>query len=336
MGGTESKTAAMLTSNTTVINQSSLNYMNSLVNNAAINTMIESVKKCSASIIQNQKLTIKNIKCGDNCNIALFQDQTAWLDFTCAQKDDVQMEVINKMIDTINQSLNSGASNDLVNKMNSNLKTKSQQEWGTFPWSGSTANTDLKQNINNYVQNKNNTNITNAIQNSVYANFKNSNINECITKIISNQEISAQDISAGKNFSFTINQSQTSKLISSCIQNSNVTNRVVADVTKFAGLDLQIKNDTGVSTESTATTETTAVNSGFLQGIGSVFSGIGSAFSNILSGFGLTALTPFMAPSSASSSMCCLCLCCLLILVLLMGGMSGDNSTADLSTADYQ
>lgn len=341
MGGTESKTAATLSANTAIINESSMNYLNSLVNNAAIDTMISSVKKCSAAVIQNQKLTIKNIKCGDNCNISLFQDQTAWLDFSCAQKDDIQMEVIQKMIDTLNQSLVANASNDLVNKMNSNLQTKSQQDWGTFPWSGSSANTTVSQNINNYVKSKTNTNVTNAIQNSVYASFKNSSINDCITKIINSQEIQASDVTAGTNFTFTINQSQTAKLISSCIQNSNVTNRVVADVTKFAGLDLSIKNDTGVDNTSETTAETIAKNTGFLQGLGDAFSGIGTAFSSILSGLGLTAITPFMAPSSASSSLCCLCLCCLLMIVLMMGGLGGDStdatgSSVDLNTANYQ
>lgn len=328
MGGTSSTTSANLTSNTIITNENSMNYLNSLVNKAAVDTMIENVKKCSASLVQNQKLTIKGLKCGDNCNIALLQDQKSWLDFTCAQKDDIQMSVIQKMIDTMQQALKDNVSADILNKMNSNLSTKSKQDWGTFPWSGSTANTNVNQAVNNFVTNKTNTNVKNAIENSMYASFKNSNINNCIAQIIATQEITAQDIQAGAQFTFTINQTQTANLVAQCIQNANITNQVVADVAKFAGLDLQIQKSNSSSTTSEATAETSAKNTGLLQGIGDAAAGVGAAVGNIFSAVGLAFLTPFMGPSSASSISCCLCLCCLMIIMLMAGGM-GDGGDVD-------
>lgn len=333
MGGTSSKTAATLSSNTVVINQSSLNYLNTTTNSVGVSTLIQNVQKCSAALVQSQNLTVKNISCGNNCDISLFQNQSAWLDFTCAQQVDVQMAVIQQMANTINQALTTYAANDLINQMNSNLSTKSQQDWGTFPWSGSSASTSVTQNINNYVKNNTNVNVTNAIQNSVYASFQNSNISNCIAQIINSQQIQAQNITAGTNFTFTINQAQTASLVEQCIQSANIANQVVSDVTGFAGLGLQITNATTAENTSETKAETEAVNSGILQGISGVVSSIGTAFGNILSGLGLTALVPFMGPISASSSLCCVCLCCLIIILVIFGGMSSLNGTATTTTS---
>ena len=340
MGGSESKTNATLDSNTTVINESTLNQFNSLVNKTAVNTMIENVKKCSASVVQSQHLTIKNITCGDNCNIALAQDQSAWLDFNCAQKDDVQMDVIQKMIDNINTTLKDNTSTDLLNKLNSNISSKSQSDWGALPWGGSSSNANVNQSIKNYVSNKTNVNTSNAIENAVYASFKNSNINECIAKIISEQEIKATDISAGKNFTFTVNQSQKADAIASCIQNANIASRVITDVTKFAGLDLSIKKDTEVENISETKAESESKNTGFFQGIGSVVESVGTAIGNVfgglLSGLGLGAFAPLLGPSRSSSLCCC---CCIIILIILMvifgGGMSFlTGSSTESSTGN--
>lgn len=333
MGGSSSTANVTLESNTTIINESTMNSFNQLVNKTAVDTMIENVKKCSASVVQSQHLVVKHIKCGDNCNISLAQDQKAWLDFTCAQKDDVQMEVVQKMIDTISNGLKDNSSTDLLNKLNSNVSNKAKSDWGALPWGGSTTNTNVNQKINNYVSNKTNVNVKNAIENSVYASFKNSNINECIAKIVSEQEIQASDIEAGKNFTFTVNQSQKADAIASCIQNANIASRVISDVTKFAGLNLEIKKDTKVQNLSETKVESEALTTGFFQGIGSIFSGI---IGSIFGALGMGALAPISAPSSSSSLLLCCCLCCLIIIFVIFGGvfMGGSANTSTGTPSD--
>lgn len=332
MGGTTSKSSATLSNNTVVVNQSTLNSLNTTTNTTAVNSLISNVQQCSASIVQNQTLTIKGVSCGDNCNISLFQNQSAWLDFKCAQQASVQNSVMQQMSTSLNSQLASGMSTNLLNTINSALSAKSQQDWGTFPWSSSTATTAVQQEINNYVSSKTNTNITDAVNNSVYANFKTSNFNNCIASIINSQEITAENITAGTSFTFTINQSQTAQNVTNCIQSINIANGVVSDIAKLAGLALQINNDTGVSNESATTAQSEATNSGILQGVASVVQSITAGLGDLLSGLGLAVLIPFMIPSSGCLFFCCSCMCCI-VMMMLMGGGFGGSSGADLDTA---
>ena len=336
MGGSASTSQATLSANTAIINQSTMNQLNSIVNTTAVNTMIENVKTCSASVVQSQHLVIKNITCGDNCNIALAQDQSAWLDFSCAQQDTIQMEVIQSMVDNINTAILENTSTDLLNKLSSDISSKSKSDWGALPWGGSTSNANVKQDINNYVSNNTNVTVKNAIENAVYANFKNSNINSCIAKIISDQEIEATDISAGKNFTFTVNQTQNASAMASCIQSANVISRTINDIAKFANLTVDIKKDTTTENTSETTVESESTATGFFQGIATVVQSIGTAinsiFSGLLSGLGLSALAPISSPSCFSLICCCCCIFIFIIIFGVFGGMGSGDASADGSS----
>lgn len=320
MGGSSSTMNATLESNSMVVNENTLNQLNKVVNKVAVDTLIENVKKCSASLVQSQKLTVKHIKCGDNCNIALAQDQKAWLDFSCAQKDEIQMDVVQKMVDTISSKMKESSSADLMNKLNSNISNKSQSDSTGFPWGGSTTNTNVNQKINNYVSNKTTTNIQNVLENAVYSNFKNSNIDECMAKLINEQEITATDIEAGKNFSFTVNQAQKAEAIASCIQGANIASRVVSDLAKYSDLDLTVKKDTTIKNESELKAEAASKQTGILGGIAEIFGGMsGGSFASL----GLTGLMPLLAPilsPSVSSSSCSCCIIIIIILFMVLGG----------------
>ena len=52
MGGSSSKSSVTMVSNTVVVNETDLNFLNKTVNNVAVETSIENAKSCSGSVIQ--------------------------------------------------------------------------------------------------------------------------------------------------------------------------------------------------------------------------------------------------------------------------------------------
>lgn len=263
MGSGASSSAAVTQEfETTVINRSTINTLNKMVNTTAVNTLIQSVKNCSSTIVNSQRIVFKKFTAGGDIDINVSQNQSAWLNLSCAQRDEVKNDVITSMIDTITQALNSSTSQDVINKLNAEASSKSEEGWLTMPWGGASSDSSVNQKIKTYVENKKETNIQNVIENAVYANFTNSSYDECISKIINSQEIEAENLDAGGSIRFTANQEQAATLISECIQEANVTNRAVNDITRFLGI--KIKEDVTQSTiiEAEAESKATAKKEG--------------------------------------------------------------------------
>ncbi len=251
MGGGASSSAAVTQENETiVINKSAIDILNKSVNTTAVDTLITNVKNCSSSIINNQRIVFRRFNAAEDININVSQNQSAWMDLSCAQRDEVKNEVMAKMVDTINQSLQSTAQQDVISKLNADSSAKAEQGWLSTPWGGASSDSTVNQKIKTYVENNRKTDIKNVIETAVYANFTNSNYDECIGKIVNSQEIVAEDLTAGRNILFTADQVQATQLLTQCIQEANVTSRAVNDVARF--LEIQIKEDVKQSAESDA------------------------------------------------------------------------------------
>lgn len=301
-GGSTSRSSVYQEQNNTIIDTTTINQLNQLVNTTAVNTLIENVKKCSAALLLNQNVRIAGVKAEGDINIDIKQVQNAGLDFSCAQKDEIKSDVVNSMISTIMSQIDQQSQINLINKLQAKVDTSttSQQQLPPFPWGGSDTSSDVTQKINNYVETRKETNIQNVISNAVYANFTNSNYDECIAQIVAQQGVTIENVQTGGRFTVTINQEQSAKLVAQCVQNANVTVRAVNDIAQY--LDLQIKQtgtttvDSETGAESVATSTTTT----------SIFPSLGlpdlSSFSGLLSSF---------------SSISLLLICCILILAVI-------------------
>jgi hypothetical protein len=262
-GGASSGSTVVQEGETVVINRSSINALNKLVNTTAVNTMMENVKQCSAAVLNNQNLRIKKLYIGDNGVVTIEQLQQAGLDMSCAQRENIQNSIMTSMVDTIMAQLQSTANQDVVSKLNALTTAKSEQEWGALPWGGATSDSGVSQKIKTHVENTRHTSIQNVIENAVYANFTNSNYSSCINSIVQQQSIELEDVQTGVNVKFTINQSQAANLAAKCIQETDVTNRAINDVVRNVGLKIKEDTSQSSSTDVTGEAKSSALAGGF-------------------------------------------------------------------------
>lgn len=302
-GGSKSKTSIYQEQNNTVIDTNTVNQLNQLVNTTAVNTVINNVKKCSAALLLNQNVRIAGIKSTGDININIKQVQEAGLNFSCAQNDEIKSDVVNSMISTIMSQIDQQSQVNLINKLQSKVDTTStsQTQLPPFPWGGSSSDTNVKQKVSNYIENHKTTNIQNVISNAVYANFTNSNYDECIAQIIAEQTVTIENVETGGTFTVTVDQEQATKMVAQCIQNANVTVRAVNDIAQY--LDVKVKqtstttaeSETGVEAETTSSTNTSILPSLNIPGLGDISSTIGMF-----------------------SSLSSLLLCCLLVMIVIL------------------
>jgi hypothetical protein len=313
MGGSSSKSSVKMTNNTVAVNETDINYLNKTVNKVSTEAIVENAKSCSASIVQSQQQSYGNIVVGSEGSATLGQNQTAKLDFSCLQEDSVQMDLINKISESLKTQISDKANTAVLNKLSAAVASKSKSDSIGFPWGGSNAESSVDQEVNNYVSNKTKVNVENVIENSTFASFKSKSIQDAIAKVIQSQEIEAGNVTIMQGGTFLSTQEQRATLIVEVIQKAKIGQKVVTDLVKFAGLDLKIEKTVKVENEMEA--EATSE---------SIQQGLGSFIGNLLKMFGLAGLLaslPALSPISIGlCCLCCCCCCCLLLLMLLGGG----------------
>ncbi|AYV76892.1 MAG: hypothetical protein Barrevirus3_12 [Barrevirus sp.] len=314
-----SHSTATLESNTVVINQSDINVLNKTVNNITMNLMIDNAKSCGASILQSQDIGVGNLTVGRGTKVDIGQEQTAKMNFTCLQKDNVQVDIINKIADTLKQQLNNSANTDIINKLQANVQAKTQDQWASFPWANASANTDVKEKINTYVKNNTKVSLNNVIENATFATFKNTNVQDCLSKVIQSQKQTFGSITAEDGATLSLKQQQSTDLLAQCIQESNIAQSIMTDVIKFADLNLQIKKDTNVDNSMETVQEAEATKQGFFQGVSGFFTGIFGSYAGI---------------ASAICVILALCLCFLLIMLFFFGKSIKSLFSSDTKVAE--
>lgn len=314
MGGSSSKSSVTVKQNTTLINRSSINVFNKMVNTATINVSLQAVQNCSASLINNQKIDISNIVAGEDIVILSSQEQNALMNFSCIQRSDVKNDVVSKLTSQVMTDMKNNVQQDVINKINAQVASHSTSDWMSGFGGGSSSSSKVNQDINTYVENNQKKDIKNVFENALYSNFSNFVESNCIAKIIQGQEFSAKDLTAGRDVKLTVNQKQVAQQLAKCVQENNVSNKVMQDVTNFAGIKIVEDTEQGAETESTSTAEAI---SKALGPIGSVLDGLGGLIPDFnFPGLGDLGEAGKGLSVSSSSLSCCICL--LILLLVLM------------------
>jgi hypothetical protein len=309
------QTLATIESNTMIIDENTLNALNKTVSDVGMKTVIENAKSCAGSSVQRQDGEYGNINISGGSKVTLLQEQISNLNFSCIQDDTIQADIVQKMADTLNQQIKAQMSAALQNKLNADVKTKSQSDFLSL--AAPTGTTSANQKISNYVKKSNNVNI-HVIQNSVYSQFTSKNVSECIVKNIQEQKQKVGNINVSNKSEFDASQIQTANTISSCIQKANIAQRVVSDLAKVANLDVSYKSSTTAKNDASVKAETDAKATGPLQGLSDLAQGIGKGIGNIFGGV-FDGLYGLMSLIIYSSSSCCVCICCIFFILMLSG-----------------
>ena len=131
MGGSSSSVSQ--TYNTTVVNQSSLNSLNSNVNKFIANTTLNQAKSCSASMYQNQTIDFSNSKIKGNFTLAgANQSQTSTTSLDCVQLSQVENQIANGVMAEYMSALQSAYSADAQAQLNANAGASTNNQFGGF------------------------------------------------------------------------------------------------------------------------------------------------------------------------------------------------------------
>jgi hypothetical protein len=312
MGNTSSTANATLSSKNVIVNTTALNDLNTQITNTAVNSMISIASNCGSALTQSQQAQFGNITLTGNATATVNQQQLANMNFSCLQQESIQQSLVATMASTINNAIQSNSSTALLNSLNAAIANKTQSDFASTNFGGTTTNTATAQAISNYVKNNSTATVSNVIRNSVYGTFKNTIANNCIAKVVQAQNISVSNLTASDNAQFLSSQAQNASLLTNCVQNTNIVNQVVNDLTSFSGLTVTSQSGTEISNTAKAELESSAVASGLFEGVATAIASIGTALGSIfgLSGLGL--------PLGVSSGSVCLCIICIVIIYFAM------------------
>lgn len=326
MGTTASSTSKISQKNeTTIVNRSDIEIINENISENITNTVTNASKQCSAHTLGDQRIEIENIEAEGDINITdINQEQDAALDFSCFQSSTVRNEAATNMVDTVMNALQNNFTAEILDQMDAKASATAKSEALSQPAS---ANSEVEQ-VNVYTQvNENRKSIQNRIKKSVENNFKTEDLQKCVASVQNNQNVTIKDLkSRSGNVNIrAVSQKQATKAIASCIQKSDLGNKIATDLKNDIGLEVDESNSVKKTFTATATAESTAESTG----LATVFDSIGGMIGNILAGLGLAMLAPLAIPISIA---CCVC-CCIIIIAIVfmsMGGGGGEGESTQL------
>lgn len=286
MGGAESTATSNSTAiaksvyNSKTVNKSDLNLLNKSVNNFTANSVISDAKSCSANISQVQNVSFENIVTGGNFEIGeIEQGQNAALTFSCVTKTQIQntssQGVMSEYMNAIKGSFSTDALTDLSTKAASAASagasaTQSGVSIGSAAAnsnSNSYTNTDSTTNIS--IENQITQNIQNVVENAVTNNFSAETVQNCISMVDNNQNVSFKNLDIGGSVKIkAIKQDQAATSLSDCMMSSSNANDTTTAVATKLGLvtvaEGATKTVTTVKTtgEATAAAESTSTSKG--------------------------------------------------------------------------
>jgi hypothetical protein len=325
--GNSSSSSSNIVNNTTTNNETNYNNIQKSTTNVAVESIMTAAANCSASIDQNQNTTLGNLVArGKGSKIGISQNQSANLNFSCVQISKMENKIQTDMVNKIMQELENNFSAEAKAQMKAAAEAKQANgALSTAIASSSSSNSNVTNNTT--TNNVLNTNIQNIVTNNVSQNMKTSNLQECISNLVQNQNMNAGNLSALEGGEINLSQDQVATSVAECKQMNQMSAGIAAGV--FADLDISAKNDARTSSDTVASAESksTQENQGIITALGGAISGIigsiGSIFGNI---FGM---------ATGAIVLCiliCLCCCLSLCAMMFMGG-SGKSSTPSAEPA---
>jgi hypothetical protein len=293
-GGSKSRSSLRQELDTTVINRSEINILNETINNIAIDAIMKNADSCSAGLVGEQGIEVGNIKARGDVDLDFSQDIRATLTFSCINATKVRNDISTTLIDKIMGNLETSTSTDIVNQLGSVGATKAESGASSFPWNkGVTASSDVVQTVKSTSITENRKNVSSILNNAIKSSFTNENIKKCISKVNNEQTIGIGSVE-GENIKFVFNQDMSQKLIAECVNQSDISQKLSSNLTKFFDIDVLDDTSTTVSSGAKSKQDTSAKQQGIIDevggaagnAVGGVVGGVGNAVGGVVGGVG--------------------------------------------------
>lgn len=260
--------------NTLIVNKTDIEILNKNVTDIVVDSIVNAANKCSAGISNTQRIGLDNIQvAGDFVLDGVEQKQSAVLNFECVQVTSIINEIHTDILNTMMNAIKNSSSQDILDQLESNAKATNKTGFASFPISGATkSSSDTK---NNYTSvDEKLINVQNVIENHISNSFKAESVNECISTVKNYQDIHKSNIKVDGNMTIkNITQEQSSSMISKCVQNNEIVNRMANKIASDLGITIQDDKQITKKTETKTTSDTTRVSEGPIDAIKNLFTG---------------------------------------------------------------
>ncbi len=297
---------------------------------------MKAAANCGANAASSQVVTVKNLNASGDVTLDIGQDNNIKLNFSCIQSGTLRNTIGNSLSDQINNDIQNIASAQIQSQLDSIASAKEQSGFASWGQGGTSTSTNT--NINFTQNTTNNTHLANVIQKSIENNFSSDDIKTCISSMTGSQNVFIDDVTAGKNITFSINQSQALNSLSQCNQFQDSANNIVGTVMNVLGVGVtnntQTSADTSVKTASSAETKNSGVFESAGTGISTAAQGVGTGISTAATGVGnaISSIFSSVALSYIAGIFLCVC-CCMMVFGFLMFMMSGGSGSDGNNTS---
>jgi hypothetical protein len=289
MGGGSSKSSSSTTSNTNIVTNDDLTLLNKTMNNFVANTVVNQAAKCSAGMNLTQTVDLSNMVVEGDFNVSTDQSQDASVTFSCVQVSSFQNDIANGMMDKMVGALNSGYSSQALNQLSQAASANASNGFASTGAPKSDSSTNATYNFNQTTNISKD--IQNVMQNEIQNNLSLSDVSDCVAQVNNAQTVNASGTKVGGNANIGVKQSQAATMVTQCIQQKDIANKVTAQVVKDLGMQtsntVQTSNTTNTSQSATSTSESTGMFQSMGEGMATMFKGIGSMLGSIFSSPGI-------------------------------------------------
>jgi hypothetical protein len=331
MGHSHSKASITEVNNQVSVNDTDIKTSQEQINSQISNTTIDAAKNCSADLNLQQAVNISHIRAKGDFNYSSNQKQVAALTFRCLNSSTVRQSAGSNIITKMTNDIAANATAEALSIMKAQAASQAKQGFLGIGGSSSNANTKITNNTTNI--NKTNIDISNVVKNVVENNFSSEDLQTCISQANNDQSVTIGDVEAGGNVILALNQDQAVTVVSNCIQESNISNKITNGVASALGISVEAtqksvsKQDTTGSADSKATTQGVGdaigdVARGVGQGVSTGAEGIGKGIGDVVTSFGDILKGLFGNPLFIV--LCCVCVIVIGIVAYIAINKGGD------------
>ena len=317
MGGSSSKSNIYQEANMVNINRSDITAVNKKVNDLSTEVVMNQAKSCGQGLVQDATIKVKGVRTKGKFVFRNKVDQDSLMSFKCINATEISNEIGNKMQQELMNAVDTNVDQEALAKMASAAKAKAASGSLSVPWGSSESQNNLTQIVNN-------TNITdtkkvikNIVENKISNSFKSDDVQKCFAQVNQNSDVAIMDIDAEEGVEIMNDVSQTTEMVTDCLQKTITDNKVIDDIADVMGVRIVEKTKQTGKSEQEAKSETESQKKGMIEETGGAIAeaakGIGEGIGSILPDFN------FGFGGMGSGASISIVLCCCLIIMAVVG-----------------
>lgn len=260
--GSSSRSTINIVNNVLEVDKNTITVSNDQINKLIVDTIVNSAQNCSGTAISNQDIILSGVTAEGDFGGIFTQDSTVNLDFKCVNANDVKDSVSTDMINDLMTDLQSNTNQEVLAKMSAAANAQSDSGFLSILSAPSNSKSNVKMQNNYNILKDYQRNIVNSVSNILQKNFTTNIVSNCIATAIANQKVIISNIKTNGNFTPTINQTIAVSLITNCLNQNGVSNKITQELINTFGIKAIDTTSQSSQIDEKASTNATSKSSG--------------------------------------------------------------------------